>query len=139
LKDIINIQNMIKNIIFNFRKPIISTIKQTYDYASYFYHNKKAEYYIPKNSKRLIGLHSIIILGWENYKGIEYWICRDTIFSDRFIKIAFSNYNNKNNWIGPDISPTDGLFYVDIKDFDLEPFLKGKIIFKNLENLEKDL
>lgn len=143
--DIINIHNMIKNIIFNVRKPILSTIRQTYDYTSYFYYNKKNEYYIPKNSERLIGLHSIIILGWETYKGIEYWICRDTIFSDRFVKIAFSNYDNKNNWIGPDIFSTDIQpqlfpFYIDIQDFDLEPFLKGKIIFKNLENeLEKDL
>ncbi len=118
--DIKNIQNMIKSVIFD-NKPIASSIIVTYEYGTFF-QNKTSEYFIPTidTDKNIAFEHAIVILGWENKNGKEYWIIRDTNFPDRFLKIAFSTFSDKNKWLFLDIKWGDNLKRNSIMSFDVK-------------------
>ncbi len=125
-----NIQNMIKQIIYCKKKPILTSILSTKEYSFNLQNLKLNNYYYQIKTKVLskaelsaLGLnnytkHAIIIYGWEKNKenNQEYWIVRDSniySFEYSFYKIPFSTMDNIDYWIGCDIDWIDIYFKND--------------------------
>ena len=47
--------------------------------------------------------HAIVILGWTTIKEKEYWYIRDSNKFGKVKRVAFSRFDNKDFWIGPDL------------------------------------
>ncbi len=128
-RDIYAIQRSIKAYILCYG-PTMCTILATKEYQNFFYKKPKENEENEKTSRKrkIIPIfqqtekvldkedyirssegslaHAINILGWGNDDGQEYWWIRDSNsgnFSGDYYKIAFSRFDNKDQWIGPDI------------------------------------
>lgn len=142
-----NIQNNMKNMLFNHKKPIFSTIRFTEECIKFFTSGKN--YLSPsiRLTEQKSYDHGVVILGWEKKDSKDYWIVRDSNFSDRFLKIEFSKNNNKDYWIGLDIKwevkSVGTLFSLIIEgDFGgntLNEYLDEKILEKVESNIYHEL
>lgn len=108
-QDIKNMQQQLKKYILCYGE-IMSTIIATRGYKEFFYNSKRKYtdiFYPDTQPKETERNHAVIILGWGNDDGQEYWWIRDSnaghFYPPRYYKIAFSRFDNKDYWFGPDL------------------------------------
>ena len=124
-----NNQSIMKHIIYLRKKPIIASIMVTTEYIKFF-ENKNNEYFSPqeKLDSEKIFQHAVVIVGWSLKDKLEYWIIRDTNFPNKFLKVAFSGYSNKDYWVGLDIK------WDDMKNSNISYSVKGDYGQNTLNN-----
>ncbi len=126
--DIINRQNNLK-VLLTCNLPFLTTIIITQDYKDfinnlYKNYSSSTTYFEPNTNiddNHTYGYHAIIVYGWSRKDNKEYWIVRDSNIPI-FYKIKFSDFENKNKWIGCDIDCIP--IYINVESSDDKIFDK---------------
>jgi hypothetical protein len=114
-KDIKTQQRLLKNFI-KCNGPVLANIIATKEYLNSLKNEEVFEQKIPVDFDLD---HSIIILGWTTIKEKEYWYIRDSNKFGKVKPVAFSRFDNKDCWIGPDLVWVNSeIFTVNVEKID---------------------